>query len=347
MTSRERILSTINRNPTDRVPRDIWMTDEVSMGIKEYLGVKTDIELYDNLNIDKIVWVQAAYKGNVPELKAADENESFNEWGTGLMPKPYDGGVYLENSFYPLKGFETVAELDKYPWPDVNLFDYESLSSQVSDFSGRATMLSFISLLETYSAMRSLDEALVDLYLNPEFLHKALNRIAEIQIDYIKKALAAAPDIDIVYYSDDMGMQDRQMFSTYFWKTFLKPHVADIIETVHSLNKKVFYHSDGSAFDIIKELVDLGIDILNPIQYVCSGMEREKLKKEFGKDVIFHGAIENQKILPFGTPKDVEEEVRECNRILGEGGGYIIAPCHNIQPNTPRENIVALYSCEL
>ncbi len=347
MTSRIRILNTVDRKTVDRVPRDIWMTDEVSVSLKEYLGVDNDLDLYDALNIDKICWVQAAYTGEVPVLKMPAEDETFNEWGTGLRPKPYDGGVYLENSFYPIKTFETSGELENFIWPDSNLFNYSSLPKQVEEFHGRATMLSFIALFEVYSGMRSLDEALMDLYLNPIFLHKALERIADIQIDYIKRAIAASPEIDFIYYSDDMGMQDRQMFSTELWEKFLKPHVKRIIETAHSLNKKVFYHSDGSAFYIIRELVELGIDILNPIQYVCPGMERERLKREFGRDVIFHGAIENQKILPFGTVEDVEREVHECNRILGKNGGYIIAPCHNLQPNTPLENILALYRGEL
>jgi len=87
----------------------------------------------------------------------------------------------------------------------------------------------------------------------------------------------------------------------------------------------------------------MGIDILNPIQYVCPGMERERLKQLYGKRVVFHGAIENQRVLPFGTPDDVRRETEECMRILGAGGGYIVASCHNLQPNTPVENILAMY----
>ncbi|NOY07271.1 MAG: uroporphyrinogen-III decarboxylase-like protein, partial [Spirochaetes bacterium] len=149
--------------------------------------------------------------------------------------------------------------------------------------------------------------------------------------------------IDIVYLSDDMGMQDRPILPLDKWKEFFLYPYSRLIKLIKGYGKKVFYHSDGSAFDILEQMVILGADVINPVQYRCPGMEREKLKKELGSRVVFHGAVENQKIIPFGSPEEVKEEVRDNLKILGSGGGYICAPCHNIQPGTPVENIKALY----
>jgi uroporphyrinogen decarboxylase len=205
-------------------------------------------------------------------------------------------------------------------------------------------MLSFISLFETYCGMRGLENALADLYVEETLAEYALERIAVIQLAYIDGALAAAgTDIDIVYFSDDMGMQDRQMFATEAWDRFIGPRAERIIDLVHRHGKKVFYHTDGSAPEIVDRLVGMGIDILNPIQHRCPGMERERLKKLYGNKVVFHGAVENQEVLPFGTPAEVRKETLDCMRILGEGGGYIVASCHNLQPNTPVENVLAMY----
>ena len=116
-----------------------------------------------------------------------------------------------------------------------------------------------------------------------------------------------------------------------------------MIELAHQAGAYVFHHDDGNITRILPELVDLGIDILNPIQWRADGMERETLKRQYGGRLVFHGAMDNQYTLPFGSVEDVCQEVRENLQILGEGGGYILAPCHNIQPNTPLENILTMY----
>lgn len=341
MTSRERILGTLNRLPLDRLACDMWATEETVAQLMVHRGAKSEDELYEGLGIDKVLSFKAPYK-NLPAVPPGIN--TVDEWGVQYRSIPYDRGTYLETALSPLATLETLEQFETFPWPAPDWFDYDALGRRVREKSLRPRMLNFISLFEVYTAMRGFEKALMDLYIEKELAHFALDRIRDIQLAYIERSLDAAGDgIDIVYFSDDMGMQDRQLFGTDIWDEFIGPSAERIIDLVHRRGKKLFYHTDGSAPEIVDRLVGMGIDILNPIQYVCPGMERERLKKLYGKKVIFHGAVENQKVLPFGSPEDVRRETEACMRLLGAGGGYIVASCHNLQPNTPVENIMAMY----
>jgi uroporphyrinogen decarboxylase len=148
----------------------------------------------------------------------------------------------------------------------------------------------------------------------------------------------------VTYVAEDMGGQNDLMISPKHIRQYLFPGMKKIIDLTHQAGAKVFHHNDGNCSRILPELIDLGIDILNPVQWRATGMERENLKKKYGNKLVFHGAVDNQYTLPFGTEGDVREEVLDNLRILGDGGGYILAPCHNIQPLTPIGNILAMYA---
>lgn len=341
MTSYERIRATLDRRPLDRLACDMWATDETVTQLMVRRGVESERALYEGLGVDKILWVKAPYR-DLPPIPAGIEK--VDEWGVQYRTVAYDRGTYLETAFSPLASLDSLEQYEAFAWPSDNRFDYDALAVTVRQNLGQPIMLSFISLFEVYTALRGFENALTDLYIQKDLAHFALERICDIQLAYIEKSLDAAGEgIDIVYFSDDMGMQDRQLFGTDIWDEFIGQRAERIIDLVHRCGKKVFYHTDGSAPEIVDRLVSMGIDILNPIQYVCPGMERERLKQLYGKRVIFHGAIENQRVLPFGSPEDVRRETEECMRILGAGGGYIVASCHNLQPNTPVENILAMY----
>jgi uroporphyrinogen decarboxylase len=149
--------------------------------------------------------------------------------------------------------------------------------------------------------------------------------------------------VTLSYVAEDLGAQEGLMFSLFHIREFLLPWMKRMIDLAHAAEVYVFHHSDGAIRDIIPDMIDIGIDILNPIQWRCKGMAREALKRDFGKDVVFHGSMDNQYTLAFGSVEEVRQEVRDNLRILGKGGGYILAPCHNIQAISPPENIVAMY----
>jgi uroporphyrinogen decarboxylase len=339
MTSRERILATLRRDATDRPAADIWTTPEIMQDLKHHFGVETERDVYQHLGVDKIAWVRA------PHLDTHEAGpQRTDEWGVAHQWVRFGAGYYEEVAHHPLEGVEDVGALSDYPWPDPERYDVAALEHSVSAQSQWVRMLPFISIFEVYCALKPMDEALMDLYLNPDFAHGVIERIMTVQRGYLRRALeAVGENIDIVYLSDDMGMQDRPLMSLDMWRQFFRDPYAELISTVHDSGHYAFYHTDGSAFDIVAELVELGINVLNPIQHRCPGMERERLFDAFGDRVIFHGAVENQEVLPFGTPEDVRAEVRENIRTLGADGGYIVGPCHMIQAGTPVANIVAMY----
>jgi uroporphyrinogen decarboxylase len=147
----------------------------------------------------------------------------------------------------------------------------------------------------------------------------------------------------ISYVAEDMGSQTSLLFSPAQIRTFLLPGMRRMIELVHSAGAYVFHHSDGAVRPIVPTMIEAGIDLLNPIQWRCAGMEREGLKRDFGARLVLHGGMDNQYTLAFGSTADVEAEVVENLRVLGAGGGYVLAPCHNIQAVSPPENIVTMY----
>ena len=185
---------------------------------------------------------------------------------------------------------------------------------------------------------------MIDLITEPEIIDVALDKIEKHQTEMMKRFFDVAGDsIDMVFLSDDMGSQESLLFSTDMWDRFLKDRMKRWCDFIHSYNKKVFYHSDGACEPLLKRLIDCGIDLFNPIQHVCPGMDMANLKKNYGDRLIFHGGVDNQKVLPYGTAQEVREEVLNCMATLGKNQeGYICCSCHNIQPSTPLENILTL-----
>lgn len=179
---------------------------------------------------------------------------------------------------------------------------------------------------------------------NPEIVHYCLDKLFDLAYDSTRRIYEQIPgQVLITYVAEDMGGQDTLMYSPAQIHEFLLPRMKRIMDLAHEAGAFVFHHNDGNCRAIIPDMVEAGIDVLNPIQWRCPNMDREGLKRDFGDKLVFHGAVDNQYTLPFGSVEEVRQEVLDNLRILGEGGGYILAPCHNIQSVSPPENIVAMY----
>lgn len=339
MNSRERVLAVLAGEPIDRFPVDLWYTGEVYEALAKHLGVDDESALWRALGLDKVAWVVIPYKEN-------DESAGRTPWGVELETMEAGAATYMENRRPPLANASSVKEIEDYPyWPDPDRFDYQAGAEQASTYAEEfATLGPWVSFFEIYCQLRGIENALMDVAVAPELVEAALERIEFCQTEQIKRFIDAANgSIDMIFVSDDMGSQNGLLFGLDAWDRLLRPRMERWCRLIHDHGAKVFYHSDGAVNSLIPRLIECGIDVLNPIQHLCSGMDMAGLKVRYGNDLVFHGGVDNQQVLPFGTAADVRAEVRDCLHTLGgDGKGFIACSCHNIQAGTPVENVLAL-----
>ena len=350
MNPKERILSAINKQGLGKIPCDYWGTQEVTDMLKNHLGVETELDLWKRLGIDKIINLTPTPLGVPVSPHYVGPLLSANEdiWRVKYASKVYaDGkGVYWEICFNPLAGLDTIEEVEaNFVFPKADWFDFSTIEEECNRYPNYAIECGYSSPLFVYCNLRGMERALMDLVVNKEYAHFVINKICDFFYSFHEKLFESAKGlIDIAEVTDDFGTQTGLLISPENFDQFFKPHHERLIKLVKDFGIKVFHHDDGAIRLLIPKLIELGIDVLNPIQWKLPGMDPSELKENFGKAVCFHGGVDNQETLPFGKPEDVEREVLYLLETLGsDGTGYILAPCHNIQPITPVENIIALY----
>ncbi len=338
MTQKERWLAVLTGNKPDRIPMDYWATPETTAMLMKHLGCSNEEAMYKKLHIDMVIKVRPGYVG--PPLPSHQD-----VFGARFKKVKYGTGAYNECTFHPLAGLDTVEEVkDLYRWPDPDWWDYSSILTQINGKENFPILGGQHEPFLTYKNLRGQEKAFIDLIENPELVHYCLEKISSLSFAEIQRIYAQIPgQVMLTYVAEDMGGQEDLMISPAHIRKFLFPFMKRVIDFVHDQGAFVFHHNDGSIRRIIPDMIGLGIDILNPIQWRCQDMERTELKRDFGDKVVFHGALDNQHTLPFGSEKEVREEVLDNLRILGSDGRYILAPCHNIQPITPIKNIIAMY----
>jgi uroporphyrinogen decarboxylase len=338
MTPRERWLAVLRREPPDRVPMDYWATPEATRKLMLHLGCETPQALYERLHIDAVVSVAPRYVG--PPIPTGQDL-----FGCRFQEADYGSGVYAECVHHPLAAYTSVEEIQcSYQWPSPDWYDYSPIREQVAGKEAFPIRGGGSEPFLIYKNLRGQEQALMDLLLFPEIVHCCLDRLFDLAYENTRRIYEQIPgQVMISYVAEDMGAQEGLMFSPAQIHEFLLPRMKRMIDLVHQAGAYVFHHSDGAIRPILPDLIAAGIDVLNPIQWRCKGMEREALKRDFGDQVVFHGGMDNQYTLAFGSVEEVRNEVEENLRVLGRGGGYILAPCHNIQAVSPPENIVAMY----
>jgi uroporphyrinogen decarboxylase len=334
----------------NRLPVDLWHTPEVGRDLRARVGVESDMELYEALGLDKIVWVFMEYKTDAGDAAGsqvgAEAAGGRTMWGAPLRPIEAGAAHYDEVGAAPLAGFDDVAALDDYAfWPRVDRFDYDKADLAAREAAERFAVIGpWVSFFEIYCQMRGLEQAMMDLVLSPDLVDAALDRIESIQTEMMKRFFERSGDVvDLCFISDDIAGQTSLLMSPGMWHRHLEPRMVRWCELIHSYGLKVFYHTDGAAEGLLGPLIECGIDVLNPIQHVCPGMETGALKDKYGDRFIFHGGVDNQHVLPYGTVDEVRQEVRELYSTLGrDGRGFICSSCHNVQAGTPVANVLAM-----
>jgi uroporphyrinogen decarboxylase len=352
MTPRERWLAVLNRQTPDRVPMDYWATDEATERLMAYLHCESEQALFEHLHIDKVISVGPYYSGAPVSVydtggyyvgpSLPDDADVF---GCRYRQVDYGAGTYWECVYHPLAQYDTIEEIKRnYRWPGPDWWDYSALPDQVTAYEEYPIQGGGSEPFLNYKNLRGQEQAFMDLVLHPEMVHFCLDRLFDLCYQNTLRIYEQLPGrVMITYVAEDFGGQEDLMYSPAQIREFFVPRMRRLMELAHEAGAFVFHHTDGASRKIIPDMVEAGIDVLNPIQWRCKGMEREALKRDFGDRLIFHGGVDNQYTLAFGSVEDVREEVMDNLRILGEGGGYILAPCHNIQAVSPPRNIVTMY----
>jgi uroporphyrinogen decarboxylase len=344
LTPRDRWLALLAGENPGHVLCDYWGTAEVTDRLRKELECASERALWERLGIDKLVLL-----GPTHRLATEDTwhiQSLWSIWHVEVTHISYGEGLgtYEEAVSNPLGKAETAADVERFDWPDPALFDVDGMRAKCEAWHGYPILGGCYEPFYLYCRLRGMEQALADLAVNPAVAEAALERIYYFHESVIRRTLEAAKGlIDLIYVAEDLGMQDTLLMSPASFRRFLKPGMRKMIDLAHSFGVKVMHHDDGAIRPLLPELIEIGIDVLNPIQWRCAGMGREELARDFGKSVVFHGGVDNQQTLPFGTPDDVKREVAENIRIFRKGKGYVVAPCHNLQPNTPTANILALY----
>ena len=371
MTSRQRVLAALNHEEPDRVPIIIGVSNATGIKmrafrrLKKFLGIQAPDEyLYDwpelgtaRADAQTLERLQGDARGVLDRFPSwvYERNQHRpahspfrDDWGGGqteIEPDVWYPGVH------PLAGATTIEEIERYPWPDMDD------PSRIAHVRAEARRLReeneyavfgvpwLLFPFERAHALQGLDTFLVNMSLYPDFAKALLAKIAELCKRLMGNFLREAGDqIDIIKIGDDLGTQDSLLISPAMYREFLKPVHADFIAFIKARTRaKIFFHTDGDVFDLIPDLLEIGVDILNPIQTSAGKMANlRELKRLYGDRLTFCGGIDTQHILPHGIPQQVRDEVRRVIEILAPGGGYMLAAVHTIMDEVPPQNIVAM-----
>ena len=360
MLSRERALTALSHREPDRVPIDLDGTSFSGIQVTAYdrlkklLGIETPTVIVNSRS--QVVAVEEAVKDrfhadvdgfglNPPGRKPADP--SLDEWGVGWLSGP-TGEHTATNP--PLAGMETVAQVEAYAWPDPSdPACYAGLREKVLDLktlSQRAIALNLGCQIASQARnMRGYERWCVDFILNPVLAEAMMRKIMTLNLIQIEKALAAVGDqVDIVTVADDLATQTAPMMSPAIYRKIIKPLQKEMFGFIKARTRaRLFYHCCGAASFFLDDLLDAGIDILNPVQVTATNMEPGYLKKTYGDRVTFWGGVDSQHLLPYGTPQEVADGVKRLIDIMAPGGGFILTAVHNIRPEVPPENLVAMF----
>jgi uroporphyrinogen decarboxylase len=340
MTSRERWLALFAREKPDRVPTDYWATGEVTERLQRDLACADFDALIAKLHIDAPRHIGA---GRTSWHSPSDPQADI--WGIRYRRVEYSTGAYDEAATHPLAALTSVEQIHAYPWPSADDHNWEEFRAQIRKLPrDRIVRCGGYEPFLLYCNLRGMEQAMMDLLFAPDVAEAILGHLFDYHYRVNQRMFEIGHGvIDLTYVAEDLGSQTGLLMGLEQIRQFILPNQRRMADLARSHGMHVFYHTDGAARDVIPDLINVtGIEVLNPIQWRCSGMEREGLVRDFGAKLIFHGAVDNQHTLPFGTPQDVRAEVLDNIRIFA-GNRWICAPCHNLQPVTPTANIVSLY----
>jgi uroporphyrinogen decarboxylase len=354
MTSRQRVKMVLDRKEPDRVPCHMNASLPTVKKLKHLLGVETDGDMLNSLHIDTYDMRGVTIRDGIMPRYCGDEHVTLSNtwsgditalWGIVEEEVKTDYGTVRNQINYPLKDAGTLDDLKAYPWPDPSWFDYADLHARLEPWADRSIILTGASVWQHPSYVRSLDNLMVDMALDPSMADYLFSRFTEFYYEFFTRILDQVGDlVDCVALADDLGTQNSLLISPAMFSEFVEPGLRKFADLAHNYDCAMLLHTDGNVRSIIPKLIDAGIDVLDPLQPEAEGMDPASIKKEFGNDLILRGGISTQQTLSKGSTEDVREEVKRVLSVMAPGGGYILSPGHPVlQDDVPPENIAAMY----
>ena len=346
MNPRERVQASFAHIQPDYCPCDYFATPEIQQALLEHFRIDSDAELRDRLGTD-IRYVDPPYIG--PELPTVETgNEStVGAWGICRQPVSNEYGQYYEPISLPYGEWQTVEDAAAFAWPSPDWFDYEAIPSLCNQFPDKAIAIGSTGVQNFINGVafgRGVEQVLLYIALEEPVYLYIVEKRHMFFLEHIERTLQAAKGrIDIVFCGDDFGSQRGPLISMEIFDKLFAPKKKEFFDMVHSYGARIMHHSCGSTRMFIPRFIDLGMDSLQTIQPQAEGMNPYELKKDFGEGITFHGAVDVQGWLQKSSPQEIVAEVNHLMDEVGQGGGYILAPSHKIQPDTPIENILAVY----
>lgn len=379
---RGRVLTALNHQEPDRVPVDFLATPEVydqliahfqpdasAVGASDYFDPVREA-LLRQFQVDcrvlsydmfcnppdsalrpgaKVDWWEALSRSTPNRMwrQVTPDGAVYDIWGHHIRIVHNPTGAYEEYASWPLGKATSVEDLKQHPWPEPDWFDFSPLPGiieQLDALDQYHLRFRIGSVFELAWQLRGMQEFLMDMALDPEIPAYIMDRLTDVYVENTRRVLELVGDrLDMVYLYDDVATQKSLMMSQDMWRQQIRPRQARIFDVAKSFGVRIMYHCDGAIYPLIPELIDMGVDLLNPIQADAAGMEPAQLKAEFGDRLSFHGGIDIIQTLPRGTQADVASEVRDRVNVLGKGGGYVLASSHHIQSDTPIANVLTMY----
>lgn len=343
MKPKDRVRTVLAHEKPDRFPLQVSFTPEFRRRLGQTLAQgcdmkdpwALDIHIGSDLLLDTVGWM-TGYNREGPRY--------VDEWGVGwksvAYDTPYGTGRYTEVESHPLADDSAVSS---YRAPDPQREHLYASMGSLLEQHGKDHWIVGVTkttIFECAWGLRGLEQLLVDFILDPDLAEAVLDIPLHYHLEVAKRLVGMG--VDMIWIGDDVGSQNGMMISPETWRKFLKPRMAAFISELRKVQKDIVvaYHSDGVIDPIISELIEIGIDVLNPIQPNC--MDPGKLKKLYGDRLCFWGGVDQQSVLPFASPDEVYAETKKMISILGERGGYIVGPTHNVQLDVPPENFWAM-----
>ncbi len=341
LTSKERVMTSLNWQEPDRVPIQIYLTPEIEARLQQYFG---NPDLLDVFGVD-LRNIGAVWKG---KLKPDHDGLFYDVWGIGYRNAVYEFGTYPEAADLALSRVTTMDEFEAYAWPDINDFDFSTIPEQCERYKDYAICIGDAGtpdIVNGVSRGRGMEQVLIDIATDDEVGMAIIDRRVDFYAEYVKRALQAADGkIDIVCLGEDCGTQKGRMVSPATFDHVFRPRLKRFYDLAHEYGAKAMMHSCGDTSDLQPTFIEMGLDILDAMQPEPPGMrDIERLRNMTRGKLAYCGLISTQDTLPHGTVEQCRAEARHRLDVIARGGGYFFSPAHCIQPDTPIENVLAVY----